>query len=256
MPKQLIYRLKIDGGYTPDTIPMKRLSEYMSDLAGLLGEPSSVHFYDLEEGSAIVAAAIDDPAIPKVERRVASISRGEAQDDLRIAFETLDKRLADDNAVGSLSAYVNGLETGAVVIDFPGRERPKPLDYGLVRQRGSIEGMLVNVGGRDKTSHLQLEDRDRTYTGINVSRELAKEIAKHLYGSVIRLHGTGRWRRDEDGVWQLNRFNVDSYDVLDDTPLHDALASIRSVSGSGWAEEEDPIGYLSNLRDEPDERPH
>jgi hypothetical protein len=44
------YRLKIDV-YTPATIPMARLAEYMQEFAVLLGEAKSVHFVRLEEGS-------------------------------------------------------------------------------------------------------------------------------------------------------------------------------------------------------------
>ena len=124
MPKHLIYKLKIDGSYTPDTIPMQRLAEYMADLASLLGQPGNVHFDDVEEGSVLLAAAIDEPAIPKVMNRVVLHERGEAADDFAKAFAKLDKRLAEDNAIGSLDAYTDGEEVGATVLAFPGRDRP------------------------------------------------------------------------------------------------------------------------------------
>jgi len=44
------YRFKIDA-YTPDTMPMSRLAEYMRELSEMLGEPSAVHFERLEPGS-------------------------------------------------------------------------------------------------------------------------------------------------------------------------------------------------------------
>ena len=37
------YRFKIDA-YTPQTMPLVRLAEYMAELAQLLGEPTAVHF--------------------------------------------------------------------------------------------------------------------------------------------------------------------------------------------------------------------
>ncbi|MEM9624331.1 MAG: hypothetical protein AAF993_22010 [Pseudomonadota bacterium] len=255
MPKHLIYKLNIDGSYKPGTIPMQRLSEYMADLAMLLGEPSSVHFDRMEEGSAVLVATIDEPAIPKVTQRVMSIGRGEAPDDLRKVFVQLDKRLADDNAVGSLSAFPDD-DSGAVVLSFPGKERPKPIDYGLIRQQGTIEGVPVRVGGQDKTAHLILEDRNQTYSRINLTREQASKIGHYLYTKVIRLHGSGSWRRDENGQWQLERFRVDRFEVLDEVPVREVLDRIRSVEGSGWKDVEDPASMLQDLRDGPDKRPH
>lgn len=254
MPKQLIYKLKIDGSYERDTIPMQRLSEYMSDLAALLGEPTSVHFADLEAGSAVLAAAIDTAAIPKVMERVTAIGRGEAPDDLRKAFSKIDRKLAEDNAIGSLSAYPDQ-EAGAVVLDFPGREG-QTIDYGLVRQRGSIDGVPVTIGGQEKTAHVILEDRNRIYARINITRDQAKEIAPCLYSKVVRLHGMGSWRRDDDGQWQLERFRVDSFEILQDTPLREVLERVRSMPGSGWTDIDDPMSFLENLQSEPDERPH
>ena len=46
MVEVLTYRLKIDA-YTPETMPMGRLAEYMADLAVILGERAAVHFVQL-----------------------------------------------------------------------------------------------------------------------------------------------------------------------------------------------------------------
>ena len=64
MPKRLTYRFTI-GAYSPDTIPMARLSEYMGDLASLLGEKGAVHFEGTEEGSTVLKASVETEAIPK-----------------------------------------------------------------------------------------------------------------------------------------------------------------------------------------------
>ena len=146
MPKQLIYKLKIDGSYERDTIPMQRLSEYMSDLAALLGEPTSVHFADLEAGSAVLSAAVDTAAIPKVMERVTAIGRGEAPDDLRRAFSKIDKKLYEDNAIGSLSAYLDK-EAGAVVLDFPGREGQMRVVAQAVRLAEPVGAAVQNLVG-------------------------------------------------------------------------------------------------------------
>jgi hypothetical protein len=52
------YRLRIDA-FTPETLPMSRLAEYMADLATLLGEQERVHFARLENGSTALVHTIE-----------------------------------------------------------------------------------------------------------------------------------------------------------------------------------------------------
>ena len=41
--KALEYRFEIDA-FTPDTIPMARLAQYLGDIARMMGQEASVHF--------------------------------------------------------------------------------------------------------------------------------------------------------------------------------------------------------------------
>lgn len=260
MPKHLIYKLKI-GAFKPETIPMQRLSEYMSDLAAILGEANSVHLRDLEEGSTVVNVLVETEAIPKVTGRVASIDRGEAPDDLRKAFDALDKRLAADNATGELVAVSDDASPeGAIVLNFPGCERRKPINYGSIKERSSLDGIPVSITGRDASKHVQLIDGSTLHTRIDMNEALAIRLMdeKCVYRKIIRVHGTGRWHRDEDGEWVLDSFKADDFEILEDTPLRETLLQLRAVQGSGWSEVEDPIAYLHDLRSEPepDERLH
>ena len=65
--QQTEYRFKIDA-YSPETIPMARLAEYMSDLAVLFGNRENVHFVQLEPGSTTLLQRIEYEAVPKVKR--------------------------------------------------------------------------------------------------------------------------------------------------------------------------------------------
>ena len=65
------YRFRIDA-YSPETMPMARLAEYMAELALLLGEPSAVHFKRLARGSTVLVNSVDREAAPKVRQRAAS----------------------------------------------------------------------------------------------------------------------------------------------------------------------------------------
>ena len=257
MPKQLIYKLKI-GAFNPETMPMSRLSEYMSDLASLLGEKERVHFSGLEDGSTVLAATVEQEAIPKVIKRISTLERGDSSDDLRKHFTAIDKRLADDNAIGALRAYADDDDVGQNVVHFPGCERPKPIDYGVISERSSLDGIPMSIGGKDKTKHIRLHDGDREYSGIDLTADLASRISdeKCLFRKVIRLHGVGNWHRNVDGEWELKKFRVEEYEILEDTPLAETLNQLRAVKGSGWTEEEHAQEYLQSLRSNPDESAH
>tara|TARA_R110002096_G_scaffold65006_1_gene158255 strand:- start:35672 stop:36415 length:744 start_codon:yes stop_codon:yes gene_type:complete len=217
------YKFKIDA-YSPDTIPMARLAEYLSDLASLMGFRSGVHFSHLEEGSVVVVQKVDYENIPKVEQRIRSANRGDGPKDAMTAIRSLDRRLSDDNAVGHLLGARD-----AEIIRFPGRERPKPLDYGTIRERATIQGQLVRIGGKDATSHALLQDGDVYYSNCELPRDMARDLSHYLYGATIRMFGVGRWKRDLDGEWGLEHFKVEGYDVLDDKALTETVSELRSI---------------------------
>jgi hypothetical protein len=241
MPKPAEYRYVIDV-FTPDTLPMARLAEYMRELAMLLGEPANVHFDRLERGSAVLVSKIDPPAVPKVVSRVEGLRDGSAGEDVRKAFQTLDKMLRQDNAIGTL---LN--EVGAEIIAFPGRTRPKPPVFGPFYQDGTLDGVLTRIGGRsDKTVYALLDDGTRVLR-CTLGRDLARQLAQHLF-SPVRVMGRGRWTRDEEGDWRLERFRVVSFDVLNDESLLAVVAKLREVPGNGWKTVRNPLKELEDLR--------
>lgn len=236
------YTFRIDV-FTPDTIPMARLAEYMAALANLFGYRDSTHFVRLDSGSACVIARVEDQDVPKVRRRLHVVEGPDAAPDVVKAFKLLDDLLADDNAVGEVIS-----PEGAVIIPFPGRTRPKPLAFPAFRQDGSIDGEIVSIGGKDRTAHVILRDGAMIYSNIELSHDLAREMAKHLYGPKVRLVGRGRWERHPDGAWKLLSFTVDRYDILDDAPLSQVLADIRGVADNGLMGDEAIYDELMSLR--------
>lgn len=220
------YTLRIDA-FTPATLPMARMAEYLAAFADLVGYEHSTHFDRIEEGSARLVSRVDDTEAPKVAARLAEIAAGNPASNAAKAFKKIDELLAADNAVGEL---INPL--GSVIIPFPGRTRPRVLTFPAFRQDGSVDGVIVNIGGRDTTAHVILEDGKLTYTNIDLKRSVARDLAQYLYGPKIRLFGRGRWERHPDGAWKLLGFTVDRYEVLDDAPLSEVLADIRAVSGT------------------------
>lgn len=233
------YRFTITDSFTPETLPMERLGNYVAKLAELLGEPPHVHFRGIEAGSAVLVAAVDPPARRKVRARVLAVRDGGGPSDARKAYDDLDEMLRKDNATGTLSD-----EAGGVVIPFPGRNRPGPLVYGPFREDGTIDGQLIRVGGKDETVPVHLRDGAIIHTGLICTPEIARKIAPYLYGPTLRVHGTGTWFRTGASVWELRSFRISDFEALDDAPLLEVVGKLHKVRGSDWSAVPDPVRTL------------
>ncbi len=239
------YRFVIDA-YSPDTIPMARLAQYMTELSQILGEQSAVHFRRLEKGSTALVSRIDREAAPKVRQRVVSLRRGDAPKDIQTAYVRINELLRADNASGILK---DDKPARAVVVRFPGREEVIE-DFPVIRQHGSIDGIVTGIRGKDETIHITLQSEGRQISGCQTNKTLAKQLGTKLF-EPVRLFGRGKWTRDAEGSWCLADFRVESFESLDDTPLSDALASLRTIN-SNW--DEDAYQELIAMRHGPGEK--
>lgn len=233
------YSFHIDGSYDPRTIPMDRLGEYLHALAQLLGEKANVHFKEVREGSVALHAIVDTPAQVRVAERVRAASSPDTPKDIAKAFNALDEMLRKDNATGSLRD-----SSDRVVIPFPGIKKKLPPVFGPIKQEGALTGQVVRVGGKDATIPVHLRDGDTVLTGLTANEETARQLSKHYLEGSIRVHGIGTWFREANGVWRLDKFQIQSFEVLDDAPLSDVVARLRAVRGSGWGEVPDPVAKL------------
>jgi hypothetical protein len=240
MGKGKEHRFKIDV-FTPETLPMERLAEYMLRFAKLLGEPERVHFVEVERGSAVLLARTEEVAVPKVEQRLADAVRGQGDPVALKALQELDDMLANDNAVGQLID-----ESGAEIIAFQGRNRPKPLEYGPFREDGVLEGVVIKVGGKGETVPIWLQDGERRTHHCGARRPLARRLAKHYDGGLLRVSGTGSWVRLATAAWLMRSFEIKSFEPLDDAPLVDVIKRLQGVEGADWGD--DPVTDLMRLR--------
>ncbi|PZQ48765.1 MAG: hypothetical protein DI556_13180 [Rhodovulum sulfidophilum] len=239
------YTLHI-GAYSPETIPMARLAEYMRQLAAMLGHEAAVHFDGIRDGSTQLVSRVDHEQVPKVGAVLDALMRGEGAPEAVKAQGEIDRLLADDNATGYL---FEDNDPGAEIIAFPGVTRPRPVSYGPIRQEGTLDGILVSVGGADKTIHIRLQHGDMKYSNIDTDRETARRLGKHLF-EPIRVFGVGSWFREEDGTWALRRFKVDSFEALKIDDLRDVIQELRQVEGSEWRAQKNALARLRDLRDE------
>jgi hypothetical protein len=231
-PKALDFRIDT---FSPDTIPMSRLAEYMLELAALYGSQALVHFNGLRKGSTVLNASIEQPAVNEVESRLRLVHDSAAPDDLRKAYQSLNNMLKADKAVGQIRHA-----TGDVALAFPGRDTPAQKTY-RVKEAGVLDGVVIRIGGKDSTIPVWLKDADGTVHKCEANNETARELIQHYLASPLRVTGQGDWLRGEDGRWSLEKFKISGWDVLDNAPIADILNAARLAKGNGWNEVDDPI---------------
>ena len=229
--------------FTPATIPMARLAEYMRELATILGEPAFVHFVRLKRGSTGIVHKVQIEAVPKVRDRATSVRRGDAPRDALRAYEKVNKMLMDDNGTGALKEG-----TDAIIIPFPG-VRSAEEKYAGIRERGTIDGEVLRVGGPHKWVPVLIESEGEIFSGCWADRVIAKQLAQRLFEQV-RLYGTGKWSRSAEGKWALQEFLIERFDPLSGEPLSEALGRIRAIN----AFKDVTLDDLEYLRNGPPEK--
>lgn len=233
------YTFYIKDSYTPTTFPMRKLGEYISAYAKLLGNDKGVHLGSITESSTALEALTEPDFDDAVYKRVTSVSLGKADNDTQKSYDEINDMLKRDGATG----YIED-DNKCVILPFPGRHGDLTLSYGPFDQEGSIDGEIIRVGGKDATKHIQLRDGNRVYSYIQTDEEMARELAAHMFGPTVRLNGTGKWFRTADGEWELKSFRILSFELLKDTSVSELIRQLRQVDGNGWDEAEDPMSEL------------
>jgi hypothetical protein len=156
MPDTEEYRLRIEA-YTPSTMPMQRLAEYLAELAVMLGERASVHFVRLEPGSTSIVHQIEREAVPKIRQRTSSVRRGIGPRDSVRAYRKMNRMLREDNG----RAVWAEERTSSEIIIFPGKDDAEEKVMGI-SQRGSVDGEIIRVGGAREIVPIMLKgDEDQ-----------------------------------------------------------------------------------------------
>jgi hypothetical protein len=222
------FRFRIDA-YTPATMPLGRLAEYLAELARMLGEDHSIHLIELEAGSTVLVHKIDAEAVPKVRERAEAVRRGDAPSTAMRSYQHVNKMLRDDAASASL------LEEGTEILEFPGKKIELP-HFPSISEHGELDGEVVRVGGiGDPVPIMLATDSGTALSGCHARRPIAKLLGQKLF-EPVRLFGEGRWSRTADGRWVLDWFRVDSFVELESEGLGDALTKLRAIPGIDWSD--------------------
>ena len=173
---------------------------------------------------------IEREAIPKVRDRVSNVRRGEGPREALRAYKTINRFLRDDNAVG----FLQDKKSKAVIIRFPGVEEAEE-KFPSVRQHGSVDGIVIRVGGADETVPIWLEAGGKQITHCYTTRTIAKQLGAKLF-EPVRLFGRGRWGRDSEGTWSLIEFKIEGFEALHEVSLSGALAELRAIP-TEWSDD-------------------
>ena len=241
-PGEHEYELYIDS-FTPDTIPLARLADYVGSFAELLGYCEHVHFGNLKPGSLSIAARVDEVAQRKVDKRVDEVRFGGGPQPARKALRDIDDKLAEDNALGRI---VRGK---AKLIEFPGRTRHAEEKLGPIEQPGSLEGEVIQIGGRDETINVHLKSGDHVHVCVT-SKAIARNLAPHIFSTTIRVRGVGTWARLASGTWILKRFEIATFELLDQTPLLKLFEGLRARLSPPEGGRVNPVDLMNQLRSE------
>jgi hypothetical protein len=234
------YRFEIDA-FTPETIPLSRLSQYLADVARMMGQETNVHLARIDKGSTVPVIWVDWEAEPKVRERLREVKFNGGPAEARRAYKEINKRLIEDNANGWLLD-----PSASKVIRFPGRDGANQPEFGPITQQGIFQGTPIKIGGENDPVPVHLEDGESKHI-VLAPRRIAKEIAPYLFTSAIRVEGTGRWQRDRMGEWEMLVFHVNAFQVLKDGDLKTGIGTLRAIPGA-WKQADDPLGDLMAIR--------
>jgi hypothetical protein len=225
-------------GFTPLTLPIGRLADYIKNFAALVGPNSEVRFQKVAEGSAALISRAPEESIPEVRARIIAAKNGDGQVDAIRGFAGIRAMLAQDRTTGRIR------ESGHRILEFP---KPRVPQYGAISEDGALEGVLIKIGGRDETIPVHLQDGEKFYK-CQTTRAKAKELAPFLFGDPIRVIGKGKWTRSEIGAWEMTEFKISDFERLNNDEIQQVLERLRQIPGSGWDKIDDPLSELDRIR--------
>lgn len=238
--KELFFHIE---GTTPHTFPMARLADYIAELAALLGHKKKVHFLRVEQGSQNCVIEIEDNIAQSVYSRVKKAISNKGPREAVKANSSIRAMLKRDRFSAELKQ-----QEGDVVVSYPLVKESSQETVGPILQDGSLDGILVRLGGIDDTLPVHLVYEGRQYI-CNANREIVRRLGTHIWGSPIRVHGEGKWFRNAQGTWELQFFDIHSFVPLEELNLVDAVTRLRAIPDNGLFALKDPLAEMQKLRD-------
>jgi hypothetical protein len=239
------YALKIRG-YTPRTLPMARLAEYLREFAALLGDEANPSFAGMVEGSVVLRATQRADTPKQLVRSRVKAARVDAESPGGRSYAKLNEMLTKDGARGIVFD-----REGKTVVELPGlveRALPPEREY-LVHDVSFIDGTVVGIVGADDTVHLRLQEHSGEVRSVTIrDLSLARELAPQFRGAPVRVHVHGTWRRTVQGMWEPAAVYADRVEALDVATPAEVFRALAEIPGNGWRDVVDPDALLRTIR--------
>ncbi len=107
----------------------------------------------------------------------------------------------------------------------------------------------IQVGGRDETIDIHIKAGDPIYRCMT-TKSIVRHLSQHIFGTPVRVRGRGTWSRAESGEWKLHRFDIESFEILDETPLSKMFEGLRARLTPSEGGRLNPSEMLRQLREE------
>lgn len=231
-----------------EILAMRDLAAYITDLAELLGNHESVHCQEIREGSVEIVFDVESPSMEPVVERMLDARHPAGEPTARNAYRSLNRRLKRD---GSSGVIVEQTETAPrTLIEIPGIREGAGDRLPILWEAGTVDGTPAGVGGRRLDPAwvpVRIVDSE-TVVNCEARPPTAIRIARHFLTAPIRASGKGKWVHDDGKGWQLEKFRIEQFDLLDSRPAAELVREMRELyTDTDWARMDDPIGHLHGI---------
>lgn len=211
-------------GYTPDTMPLDRLIEYLNQLSIILGQPSDLHLIGIERSSTRPVLAMRHDVAVRARARAGEVRQGGGSVRRREAFHTIRKMVSED---GGATASLNAPE--GRILEFPKIDLGADQIVHSVRQPTTLEGELIRVGGLRENAQLLIQEMSgKVIAGCTAPRDVARAMGSLLYRPV-RVSGIGSWHRTAEGQWEVGNLHVQTFEELESDTHEQAFAKLQAL---------------------------
>jgi hypothetical protein len=220
--------------YTPETMPLNRLLEYLRSIGDVIGAPNDLHLVRIGSSSTKPVFSVAIPVAIHTREEAAAVRTGSGTTKQRNAYNQIREMVKKD---GGIPATLKD-RTG-VILNFP------PPSEGIdtvsgVRQASSFDGSLIRVGGVGETVPLQMQDLGgELFSNFSAPKAIAKAMAPRLF-EPLRVSGIGSWDRSAEGKWKLSKMLIQSFEPLGDETLADVFQKLRAAPVN-WPPDADDI---------------
>lgn len=232
-------------GVKPKSLTLLRIGDYIREFALLLGDEGRPTFAGMVDGSVALRVKETSGIPPQVVQSRMRRARQDPEAPGGKHFARLNELMASDQAMGVVRDRQDH-----DIIALPGRELPSrtPDPGAIVSDVGILDGVVIAIGGRDETMHLELRDGAGAVRLATVrSVEVARELALHFRQDAIRVHVHGKWRRTAEG-WEPHTLYVDRIEALDNRNAREIFDELASLPANGWAATKEPLSEWQALR--------